>query len=468
MIEKNHNRRESVNYLETAPWRPVTKLFAMVAVLVVATGADLAANDFLVSSRFSNSVLRYDSSGAFVEVFASGAELANPNGIAFGPDGHLYVGLGDLSKVLKYNGGTGAFIGEFVSAGSGGLSGVRDLLFGPDGDLYVASGTSDQVLRYDGTSGAFVGVAASGNGLNGPVGLVFDSDGTLFIAAALSNLVYVFDNGVFVQSFNAGITHSNSVGLAFNSAGQLLVSQSVTNEVLAFDPDTGTFQGVFINGPAGTPIYMQRSPDGGQLLVGAFSTDSVWRYNADTGALIDQIVAPGSGGLDGTHDIAFFPPVAVEPDGFATTIGSLNSGGLSELIDSDDQYLVLDPTFTVSRYQLEMTVDATSVTDSPCGLAFTLEAKMFTTVGTVQQKIELFNYVTAAYETLDTRLATTTDSAVTVLPSGDPTRFVETGTGAMRARVVYQNSLPFWVTRLVNLYLPFRTRVDQIVWTITP
>ena len=279
-----------------------------IAILALCTcsGIGGAYADILVSSRFSNNVLRYDrDTGAFLGVFAEGSELQNPNGIAFGPDGNLYVGLGDSGGVLKYDGTTGEFLGTFVPSGPGGLGGVRDILFGPDGDLYVASGTTDQVMRYNGTTGAFVGVAGAGNGLDGPVGLAFGASGKLFVGAAISNQVFVFDDGVFEMSFNAGPSHGQSVGLAFNSAGQLLVAQSVTDEVLAFDPDTGAYQGVFAEGPPGTPIYMNISD--GELFVGAFSTGSVWRFDESSGAVIDQFIGPGSGGLSGTHDIVFTP-----------------------------------------------------------------------------------------------------------------------------------------------------------------
>lgn len=291
-------------------WRARAATIILAAGLLLPIPTGVVDGDMFVSSRFSNNILRYDQdTGAFLGVFAQGPELLNPNGIAFGPDQSLYVGLGDAGSVLRYD-AAGVFQGEFVAAGSGGLGGVRDIIFGPDGDLYVASGTTDQVLRYNGTTGAFVGVAAQGNGLNGPVGLAFGPQGDLFVGAALSNQVFVFDDGLFEMAFNAGPTHSNAVGLVFNPAGELLVAQSVTGEVLEFDPLTGNFEGVFAAGPPGIPIYMEIS--GGILHVGAFQTDSVWRFNATTGALIDQFVLPGLGGLNGTHDIAF--SVIPEPD----------------------------------------------------------------------------------------------------------------------------------------------------------
>ncbi|HLX06756.1 MAG TPA: hypothetical protein VKY89_02720, partial [Thermoanaerobaculia bacterium] len=71
------------------------------------------------------------------------------------------------------DGNTGAFLGVFVAKGSGGLNGAYGLAFGPDGNLYVNSFTSNQVLRYDGNTGAFLGVFAQGNGLLGPTYLLF-------------------------------------------------------------------------------------------------------------------------------------------------------------------------------------------------------------------------------------------------------------------------------------------------------
>lgn len=63
-------------------------------------------------------------------VFASGGGLAMPIGLAFGPEGHLYVGTRS-GNILRYNDSTGALMGVFVPAGSGGLSGSAFLTFTP-------------------------------------------------------------------------------------------------------------------------------------------------------------------------------------------------------------------------------------------------------------------------------------------------------------------------------------------------
>ena len=70
----------------------------------------------------------------------------------------LLVSSGDTDSVLRYNAATGAFIDTFASGG--GLDDPEGLAFGPDGNFYVTS-RSNAVLRYDGTTGEFLGVFAS-------------------------------------------------------------------------------------------------------------------------------------------------------------------------------------------------------------------------------------------------------------------------------------------------------------------
>ncbi len=271
------------------------------------------AGDLLVSSRFTNNILRYDSvTGAFKNIFASGNGLANPNGIAYGPDGNLYAGLGDEPRVLRFHGQTGAFIDEFVGpATPGGLINCRGIAFGPDGNLYVASGSGDQVLKYHGGTGSFLGIAAQGNGMDGPVGLAFGPDGNLYVTGALSNRVYVFDsNAIFLRTLSCGPPFSNSVGVAVDSAGRVFVSQSVSNNVLAFDSANGSCQGVFASGGLNIPIYTTIAPDG-NLLVGSFGNDSVVKFNITNGQSMGALIPSGSGGLDGTHSMAFMPDTVV-------------------------------------------------------------------------------------------------------------------------------------------------------------
>jgi peptidyl-prolyl cis-trans isomerase A (cyclophilin A) len=273
------------------------------------------AQDLLVSSRFSDNVLRFGLDGTSKGVFAQGNGLDNPNGIAYGPDGHLYVGLGDVGRVMVFDGATGAYLRDFVSpATPGGLRGCRAIAFLPDGDLLVDAGPNDQVLRYRAGSGAFAGVFAADPALRGPVGLRVGPDGSVYVGAALSNNVLVYaPDGTLRRTLPMPAGHSNATGVLLHPDGSLLVAQSVSNAVLKLDPQTGAGAAFASGGGLAIPIDLIFHPNG-ELLVGSFQTDRILRYDGRTGAPLGDFVAGGAGGLDGTHNFAFMPaPPAAAP-----------------------------------------------------------------------------------------------------------------------------------------------------------
>lgn len=146
----------------------------------------------LNSGTDAYNVLRFNATtGAFVSVFVPDNDqgLYDPNTLVFGPDGNLYIAWEDCRTtvtvnlycsgvVSRYNPTTGAFLGYFVPAGNNGLSEAQGMAFGPDGHLYVGSGDTGEVFRFNGQTGAFLNVVVTSpaGGLGDPKALLFVAD----------------------------------------------------------------------------------------------------------------------------------------------------------------------------------------------------------------------------------------------------------------------------------------------------
>jgi len=169
----------------------------------------VADGDLLVTSfQPGGGIRRFDPfTGAFVNNFvtAGSGGLAFPNSIAI-DGGDLYVTSAGTHAVLRYDGETGAFVDDIVPAGSGGLSTPRDLLF-HDGALYVASEDNDAVLRYNASTGAFLGqfVTGGAGGLDEPTELSFGPEGDLYVLSSGTDQILRYDGetgaarGVYVE-----------------------------------------------------------------------------------------------------------------------------------------------------------------------------------------------------------------------------------------------------------------------------
>lgn len=231
-----------------------TLLTAFLALASVTGGwaEDIYSSGFSSPSGFVEKV----DSGRTVSTFASGYE-GRGEGIAFGPDGHLYVANSSLNTILKIS--PEGVVSTFAAGGL--LSSPSGLAFDNAGNLFVSNYAwvnQAAILKItpDGTMSAFASVGGGGSGL------AFNAAGDLFaVSYALGNIWQISPGGS-VSAFASGGGIAAPTALAFDAHGDLFVSNqgygSTTPTISRITPggsistfwSAGSFEGSYLNGLA--------------------------------------------------------------------------------------------------------------------------------------------------------------------------------------------------------------------------
>ncbi len=259
--------------------------------------------DIVAANIADHTVTVYDGeSGVFrgTAVEARSGGLANPTGIAFGPDGALYVASSGSASILRFDAEAGSFR-DVVASGEP-LTQPFSLIFGPDGDLFVSDGP--RVLRYA-PDGSFVGVAAEDSTLVQPIGLAFGPSGLLYVANSTAQTVSRFDpaTGRRVDDF-ATDSLSYPSDVAFGPDGDLYVSSAAGSRVVRFDGSSGAFRAVVATLPDGG-VPMGLVFRAGRLVIGDFGKSRLFFLDALDGSAAPREVARE--GLHGPENVAVRP-----------------------------------------------------------------------------------------------------------------------------------------------------------------
>ncbi|MBE9092581.1 NHL repeat-containing protein [Tychonema sp. LEGE 07203] len=332
---------------------------------------------FLVGNTRGNNVLRFDgNSGNFLGEFipAGSVGLSNPDTVLFGPDGNgdgksdIYIASGDkpgnseeptASAVLRYDGVTGEYIDRFVADNpntatdeTGGLSRPYGLAFGPDGNLYVSSFLTDKILRYSGKTGQFIDVFAAGNqqpgGLNGPNGLLFAPDGYLYVTT------------------QGSVARNNQADFSANFPSQVLRYNPETRESSIFaSPDPSPRSQGFVS-----LLGMAIDPVDGDLYVSDFAND-IRRYNLNSGELVKVLstnytdTSPSSNYMG---SLAFSPIGNLFAVGFDNRAGANGAGAVLRYSGKTDEPLPISSNTLLSNNSIFVSPD--SKLQRPVGIAF--------------------------------------------------------------------------------------------------
>lgn len=150
----------------------------------------------------------------------------------------------------------------------------------------------------------------------------------------------------------------------------------------------------------------------------------------------------------------------IAPTNYVKVRGTDVSGNMASLVADDGNRLVLRPGITLSTSQppIEFFIETTADSTTPIKLDMKVDSRATSTA--IRQQVEFYNFFTNAYEVVNTRNLTTSDTAVTISPAGDLNRFVATDR-KVRARFRFTQTGPV-------LAYPWSASVDQAVWINTP
>ena len=165
-------------------------------------------------------------------------------------------------------------------------------------------------------------------------------------------------------------------------------------------------------------------------------------------------------GIDGVEINLINSPIDVAPNFADVVLGGLISGSVEDLSSSDNQYL---KAYGRDRKSpgIELEVECQSPTEKPSRLRMTIESSQLSLPTRVIELVELYDFEAGAFIEIGRRdPQPVRDRSFVCDPTGDLSRFVEPGTGRVRARLQ--------LTRF-NAYRGFqryKTKIDHISWEI--
>ena len=172
-----------------------------------------------------------------------------------------------------------------------------------NGEIWVSEQTGDRIVRYDanGLVLGTIGPTFTGGGLDNIRGMAF-ANGLVYVTndgtgnGATADSLVVFDaTGMHVATYALGSSPSPFSVLDFQ--GNLLVaSSSATDDVHRYTY-TGTSVGTFHDSTSIAFAHQLSLASDGNVWVAAFTTGSVLKLDATTGAIITSFTASGARGV---------------------------------------------------------------------------------------------------------------------------------------------------------------------------
>jgi RHS repeat-associated protein len=298
---------------------------------------------------------------------ATQAQVCSPSWVATGPDGSLYISTfsyrirrvdpDGLITTVAGN-GTNGRKGDGGPATQAQLTTTYDIAVGPDGSLYIAVGNDDSRIRRVSPDGLITTVAGSGSlGYGGDWGVATQADfqsekwvamapdGSLYIADSENHrirrvspdglVMTVAGNGIFGYSGENGPATQAQLaspsGVAVGLDGSLYIADSFrVRRVHLMEPGL-SFDKAFIPAGSGDEIYIFDAQGRHLQTLDALTGTPRYRFAYDGAGYLIQII--DGDGLTTTieRDNAGHPTAIIAPFGQRTTLSLDANGYLASL-----------------------------------------------------------------------------------------------------------------------------------------
>lgn len=147
----------------------------------------------------------------------------------------------------------------------------------------------------------------------------------------------------------------------------------------------------------------------------------------------------------------------VTPDSMTVIRGTHTAGTIVDLSESDDTDVSLRRANSDIQSRTQIELVSTSPMTIPASMRIVVEGSVFARTN-ISQKVELYNYDTNSWEEVDARNASRfIDQVADINVTGDVSRFVQSGTNEMKARLLFTSANP---------RQQFSSNTDQFNWII--
>jgi glucose/arabinose dehydrogenase len=167
-----------------------------------------------------------------------------------------------------------------------GFSSPTGLAFGPDGAMYVSNWSAGTVERIgeDGARSTYL------DGLDSPAGLAMADDGVLYVADYSADVIYRATGAGEFEEFADGF--HTPTGIGFDRQGGLLVANRASDEIVRVGPDGARST---LAGGLRTPVGVAAHPDGTVYVANYDGGIARIRPGGRPATLSDDVEGPGVG-----------------------------------------------------------------------------------------------------------------------------------------------------------------------------